>query len=177
MLPSRGDLVGAGLCSARRCRFHRKNGRSRAPPLQGAKQIKKDPCKKVQPDNLRLHLLFTANIQTQLAHKSSVPVSGGAYQDTREVSLVWNARLKHWALPKFRGRLHPASPRTLFSPIFSLAREKIGPPEARQKRPRRNESLQARLLILCARFFLSKPQTKFAVWVFSMQICDNLSGA
>ena len=59
-------------------------------------------------------------------------------------------------------------------PIFSLAREKIGPPEARQKRPRRNESLQARLLILCARFFLSKPQTEFAVWVLS-QICDNLS--
>ena len=56
----------------------------------------------------------------------------------------------------------------LFSPpIFSLAREKMGPPEARQKRPRRNESLQARLLILCARFFLSKPQTEFAVWVFS----------
>ncbi len=55
----------------------------------------------------------------------------------------------------------------LFSPpIFSLAREKMGPPEARQKRPRRNESLQARLLILCARFFLSKPQTKFAVGVF-----------
>ena len=26
--------------------------------------------------------------------------------------------------------------------------------------------MQARLLILCARFFLSKPQTKFAVWVF-----------
>ena len=37
---------------------------------------------------------------------------------------------------------------------------------ARQKRPRRNEALQARLLILCARFFLSKPQTEFAVWVF-----------
>ncbi|MDD7249666.1 MAG: hypothetical protein SOV32_08825, partial [Oscillospiraceae bacterium] len=52
--------------------------------------------------------------------------------------------------------------------------EKIGPPEARQKRPQRNESLQARLLILCARFFLSKPQTEFAVWV-SWQIFNNLS--
>ena len=99
--------------------------------------------------------------------KFDTPVSGGAYQDAREVSIVWNTRRKHRFLPKFRGRLHPASPRTLFSPIFSLAREKIGPPEARQKRPRRNESLQARLLILCARFFLSKPQTEFAVWVFS----------
>ena len=79
---------------------------------------------------------------------------------------MWNARPKHWCLPEFRGRTHRASPSTLFFPIFSLAREKIGPPEARQKRPRRNESLQARLLILCARFFLSKPQTEFAVWVF-----------
>ena len=75
-------------------------------------------------------------------------------------------RLNHWNLPQFRGRRHQTRPSTLFSPIFSLAREKIGPPEARQKRPRRNESLQARLLILCARFFLSKPQTEFAVWVF-----------
>ena len=76
-------------------------------------------------------------------------------------------RLKDRFPPKFRGRMHPASPSALFSPIFFRAREKIGPPEARQKRPRRNESLQARLLILCARFFLSKPQTEFAVWVFS----------
>ena len=51
-------------------------------------------------------------------------------------------------------------PSALFSPIFSRAREKIGPPEARQKRPRRNEPPQATSLILCARFFLSKPQTK-----------------
>ena len=85
---------------------------------------------------------------------------------------MWNAKPKHCVLPEFRGRMHPASPSTLFSPIFSLAREKIGPPEARQKRPRRNESLQARLLILCARFFLSKPQTEFAVWVF---LCKSVT--
>ena len=99
------------------------------------------------------------------------------HRSTRNSSHGWNARLKHRGSPEFRCRMHPVSPSTLFFPIFSLAREKIGPPEARQKRPRRNESLQARLLILCARFFLSKPQTKFAVWVFSMQICDNISGA
>ena len=100
------------------------------------------------------------------AHKSDSHVSGGAYQDARKVSLVWNAKLKHCYPPEFRGRMHQTRPSALFSPIFSRAREKIGPPEARQKRPRRNESLQARLLILCARFFLSKPQTEFAVWVF-----------
>ncbi|MBP3659313.1 MAG: hypothetical protein J6J02_08440, partial [Oscillospiraceae bacterium] len=50
--------------------------------------------------------------------------------------------------------------------FFSGKTEKKGPPEARQKRPRRNEPPQATSLILCARFFLSKPQTEFAVWVF-----------
>ena len=39
----------------------------------------------------------------------------------------------------------------------------------------RNEPPQATSLILCAHFFLSKPQTEFAVWIFSMQICSNLS--
>ena len=87
---------------------------------------------------------------------------------------MWNDDQKHWGLPEIRGSMHPASLSALFSPIFSRAREKIGPPEARQKRPRRNESLQARLLILCARFFLSKPQTEFAVWVL-WQICNDLS--
>ena len=66
------------------------------------------------------------------------------------------------------------NPAPLFSPFFSGKTEKKGPPEARQKRPRRNEPPQATSLILCARFFLSKPQTEFAVWVF-VQICDNLS--
>ena len=74
--------------------------------------------------------------------------------------------LKHWFLLKIRGSMHQTRPSALFSPIFSRAREKIGPPEARQKRPRRNEPPQATSLILCARFFLSKPQTEFAVWVF-----------
>ena len=31
------------------------------------------------------------------------------------------------------------------------------------------------VFILCAHFFLSKPQTEFAVWIFSMQICSDLS--
>ena len=62
----------------------------------------------------------------------------------------------------------------LFSPFFSGKTEKKGPPEARQKRPRRNEPPQATSLFLCARFFLSKPQAKLAVWVF-VQICGNLS--
>ena len=126
----------------------------------------------MQPDRSRLHLLFIAIVLRQLAANLIPTVSGGAYQDARKVSIVWNARPKHRFLPEFRGRKHLTRPSTLFSPIFSLAREKIGPPEARQKRPRRNESLQARLLILCARFFLSKPQTEFAVWVF---LCKSVT--
>ena len=128
----------------------------------------------VQTSKSGLHLLFTADILKQLVANLVPP-----YQAARSKNSKGDHRMerhpKTRSLPKFRGRIHQTHPSTLFSPIFSLAREKMGPPEARQKRPRRNESLQARLLILCARFFLSKPQTEFAVWVFSMQICDNLS--
>ena len=142
----------------------------------GAQKTENLPAKRCRPTNpactFYLQQIFNRNCS-----RIWCPISGGAYQDAREVSIEWNARPKYWDLPKIRCSMHPASPRTLFAPIFSLAREKMGPSETRQKRPRRNESLQARLLILCARFFLSKPQTKFAVWVFSMQICDNLSGA
>ena len=113
-----------------------------------------------------------SDILRQLTANLIPTVSGGAYQDAREVSIVWNTRRKHRFLPKFRCRMHQTRPSTLFSPVFSLAREKIGPPEARQKRPRRNEPPQATSLILCARFFLSKPQTEFAVWVF---LCKSVT--
>ena len=56
-------------------------------------------------------------------------VSGGAYQNVRKVTTEWNARPKHWCSPEFRGRKHQTRPSTLFSPIFSLAREKMGPSE------------------------------------------------
>ena len=61
--------------------------------------------------------------------KFDTPVSGGAHPDAREVSIEWNTRLKNWCLPEFRCRMHQTHPSTLFSPIFSLAREKIGPSE------------------------------------------------
>ena len=133
------------------------------------------PRKKVTPIKSSVAPSIHGRNSTATSCKLDAPVSGGAYQNARKVTIEWNARPKRWCSPEFRGRKHPASPSTLFSPIFSLAREKIGPPEARQKRPRRNEPPQATSLFLCARFFLSKPQTEFAVWVFSMQICNNLS--
>ena len=82
---------------------------------------------------------FAAVIQTQLLTNPLFRIRRRA-AETRRVSLEWNAKLKSWFLPKFRGRKHQTRPSALFSPIFSLAREKIGPPEARQNRPRRNES-------------------------------------
>ena len=71
-----------------------------------------------------------ADILWQLAANLIPTVSGGAYQDIRKVITEWNARLKHRGSPEFRCQMHPVSPSTLFSPIFSLAREKMGPPEA-----------------------------------------------
>ena len=94
-----------------------------------------------------LHLLLIADILRQLVTNLIPTVSGGAYQDIRKVTTEWNARLKHCGPLKIRGSMHPASPSTLFSPIFSLAREKMGPPEARQNRPRRNKPRCSRSLL------------------------------
>ena len=56
--------------------------------------------------------------------KFDTPVSGGAYQDAREMSPVWNARPKHCGPPKIRGSMPLASPRTLFFPyLFSCERK------------------------------------------------------
>ena len=87
------------------------------PPQKGAdRQIRPAPS-------------IDGKYSTATSCKFGPTVSGGAYQDAREVSPEWNARPKHWSLPEFRGRKHPASPSTLFFHIFSLAREKIWPSE------------------------------------------------
>ena len=51
-------------------------------------------------------------------------VSGGAYQDTREVSPEWNARPNHWCSPEFRCRMHPTVTQRPFSPPSFPARRK-----------------------------------------------------
>ena len=131
-----------------------------------------DRCEYVQACKFRLQFLLTAHIQRHLETNPMPTPTCGAYQSTRKVTACDCSGAQIWFLPESHRSMHQTRPSTLFSPIFSLAREKIGPPEARQKRPRRNESLQARLLILCARFFLSKPQTEFAVWVF---LCKSVT--
>ena len=63
--------------------------------------------------------------------KLDAPVSGGAYQDARKVSIEWNARLKHRRSPEFRCRMHQTVTQRPFSPpFFSGKTEKKGPPEA-----------------------------------------------
>ena len=47
-------------------------------------------CKKVQPGKSGLHLLFIAVVLRQLVSNLIPPISGGAYQDAREVTIVWN---------------------------------------------------------------------------------------
>ena len=86
-LPWKGSLwvrsVGAGLCSARGCRSRRKNGRSRAPPLQG-------PRKKGTSIKISTAPSIDGNCSKATSYKSDTPVSGGAYQNAREVTIVWN---------------------------------------------------------------------------------------
>ncbi len=114
-LPWKGSLwvrsVGAGLCSARGCRSRRKNGRSRAPPLQG-------PRKKVKFIWISKAPSIDSNGSKATSCKLGTSVSGGAQYDTRRVTIEWNTRRKHWASPKFRCRKHQTHPSAPFLPLL-----------------------------------------------------------
>ena len=109
--------VGAGLCSACASNQIRTSGRSRAPPLRG-------PREKVISIKISTVPSIDGRYSTVTSYKSDTPVSGGAYQDARKVSLVWNARPKHWDLPEFRCSMHPIVTKHSFLPyLFSCERK------------------------------------------------------
>ena len=56
----------------------------------GACKSIKPPRKKVQTSKSGLHLLLIADILRQLVTNLMPAVSGGAYQDIREVTTEWN---------------------------------------------------------------------------------------
>ena len=92
--PARGAFgvrsVGVGLCSARASDKISTSGRSGAPPLQGAKQIKITSPQKGADHQIWSAPSIYGRYSMATSCKFGTPVSGGAYQDAREVSLVWN---------------------------------------------------------------------------------------
>ena len=75
--------VGAGLRSARCSDEISTRGRSRAPPLQG-------PRKKVTFIKISVAPSIDGSRSKATSYKLDAPVSGGAYQDAREVTSEWN---------------------------------------------------------------------------------------
>ena len=87
-------------------------------------------------------------------------VTGGAYQSVRRVSLCVRNSYKSGSCLNFTRRMHQPRPSTLFFHIFSLAREKIWPPEARRKRPRRNKPPRHARSLLSSESVSSFPNRK-----------------
>ena len=82
------------------------------------------PRKKVKLIKISAAPSIDGNRSKATSHKLDAPVSGGAYQDARKVSLVWNARPKHWNPPEFKCRKHPTVTQRPFSPPSFPARRK-----------------------------------------------------
>ena len=55
------------------------------------------PRKKVTFTKISVAPSIDGNCSKATSYKLDAPVSGGAYQDARKVSIEWNARLKHSA--------------------------------------------------------------------------------
>ena len=64
--------------------------RSRAPPLQSAEQIKITSPQKGADQQIWSAPSIFSKYSKATSCKFGTPVSGGAYQDARKVSLVWN---------------------------------------------------------------------------------------
>ena len=64
------------------------------------------PRKKVIFAKISVAPSIDGNCSKATSYKLDAPVSGGAYQDARKVTTEWNARPKHWGLPKLRRRKH-----------------------------------------------------------------------
>ena len=119
--------VGAGLCSARTSDETGTRGRSRAPPLQGAKQIKITSPQKGADHQIWSVPSIDGNRSKATSCKFGPYVSGGAYQDACKVTIEWNAKPKHWGLPKIRCRKHQTVTQRPFSlPSFPARRKRRG---------------------------------------------------
>ena len=114
---------GAGLCSRP---FSRRNQHQRAEQSPAPTTC---PRKKVTSIKILIAPSIDGSCSKATSCKPDTSVSGGAYQDARKVSLVWND------IQNIDACLNSEAERTkrvqaLFSPpIFSLAREKRGPSE------------------------------------------------
>ena len=82
------------------------------------------PRKKVKSLRISTIPSIDGNRSKATSRKLDAPVSGGAYQDARRVTLEWNARPKHRCLPEFRGRKHQTASKHSFLPPSFLLREK-----------------------------------------------------
>ena len=104
------------------------------------------PRKKVKLIKISAAPSIDGNRSKATSHKLDAPVSGGAYQDARKVSLVWNARPKHWNPPEFKCRKHPTVTQRPFSPpSFPARRKRRG-----RRRHRAVASLRQPLSLGCA---------------------------
>ena len=76
------------------------------------------PRKKVAPIKISVAPSIDSSCSKATSCKFETPVSGGAYQDAREVTIVWNARPKYRFLPEFRGRKHQTVTKRPFLPYL-----------------------------------------------------------
>ncbi len=145
-------------------------------PSRQKPRRKNQPTRRSYPSRFPSHLLLMAVVLRQLAANLTPPYQAAARSKTPiKVSTTWNARPKTRGLLEFRGRTHQTHQALFFSPIFSLAREKIGRRRVKN-RPRRNESpLFAEPLSSLSRFFLQNRKLNLRFWVFIANLLQPLS--
>ena len=122
--PKASPPRGGGSAKPRRRGRRKFAATSQSPSVTAPLEGEPFPRKKVTSIWISKAPSIDSNCSTATSYKFGTPVSGGAYQDARKVSLVWNARPKHWDLPEFRCSMHPIVTKRPFSPLSFPARRK-----------------------------------------------------
>ena len=113
--------VGAGLCSARSPDEISTSGQSRAPPPTTC------PRKKVTSIKILIAPSIDGSCSKATSCKPDTSVSGGAYQDARKVSLVWNDSQKLGPhLNSEAGSTQTVTQRPFSPPSFPARRKRRG---------------------------------------------------
>ena len=117
MHPATSPSRGGGSAKPRRMRWE-SFVCAAALPLQGAKQIKITSPQKGADHQIWSAPSIYGRYSMATNCKFGTPVSGGAYQDARKVTIEWNAKLKYRDSPEFRRRLHQTHPSAPFLPYL-----------------------------------------------------------
>ena len=173
--PKASPPRGGGSAKPRRRGRRKFAATSQSPSVTAPLEGEPFPRKKVTSIWISNAPSIDGRCSTETSCKFGTPVSGGAYQNARKVTIEWNARPKHRDLPEFRGRTHQTRPSAPFLPYLFPRKGKDRAAGGASETTTTERILASKASYPLCSFFPFQTASETCGLGFSMQICSNLS--